>query len=171
MRKLMVTAAVAAAALPTAALAQTTPTTPNPSQQCRAQRTAMGTAAFAQLYGTNANRSNAFGKCVSKIARAQRSEHSAAVSACRDERTADAAAFANKYGTGKNKRNAFGKCVSSKARAAATARQTATISAARTCRSERKAMGATAFANKYGTNKNKRNAFGKCVSQKVSQAG
>ena len=171
MRKLIVTIAVAAAAAPAAALAQTTPPTPNPSQQCQAQRTAMGRTAFAQLYGTNANRSNAFGKCVSKIARAQRAEHSNAVSACRAERSADATAFANKFGTNGNKRNAFGKCVSQKARAAAQARQTATIAAARACRAERASLGATAFANKFGTNRNKRNAFGKCVSQKAAQAG
>jgi hypothetical protein len=28
-------------------------------------------------------------------------------------------------------------------------------------------MGRDAFANQYGTNRNKRNAFGKCVSQKT----
>jgi len=39
------------------------------------------------------------------------------------------------------------------------------INAARTCRAERTSMGADAFRNKYGTNRNKRNAFGKCVSQ------
>jgi hypothetical protein len=171
MRKLIVTVAVGAAAWPAAALAQTPPPSPNPAQQCRAQRTAMGTTAFAQLYGTNAARSNAFGACVSKIAGAQRAEHSGAVAACRAERSTDATAFANKYGTGPKKRNAFGKCVSAKARAAAEARQSATINAARTCRTERKALGATAFADKYGTNRNKRNAFGRCVSQKVSQAG
>jgi hypothetical protein len=169
-RKLIMIAALAAAALPAGALAQAPPT-PNPSQQCRAQRTAMGAAAFARLHGTNANRSNAFGKCVSKVARAQRAERRGANAACRAERAADAAAFATKYGTGKKRRNAFGRCVSSKARAAATARQSATINAARACRAERAAMGASAFATKYGTNRNKRNAFGRCVSQKVSKAG
>jgi hypothetical protein len=170
-RKLIVTAALAAAAAwPAAALGQTSPT-PTASQLCRAQRAAIGASAFAQLYGTNADRSNAFGTCVSKVARAQRSGRSAANSACRAERAADAAAFAAKYGTGKNKRNAFGRCVSTKAQAAATAAQNATINAARTCRTERTTLGATAFADKYGTNANKRNAFGRCVSQKVSQAG
>ena len=169
MRKFIVAVAVGAAAWPAAALAQSPPTSPNPSQQCRAQRTAMGTTAFAQLYGTNAGRSDAFGRCVSKIARAERAEHSDAVSRCRAERSADASAFANTYGTGPKKRNAFGKCVSSKARAAGEARQSATINAARACRAERTALGATAFAAKYGTNRNKRNAFGRCVAQK--QAG
>jgi hypothetical protein len=169
MFKLIVIAAVAAAAWPTAALGQAP--TPNPSQQCRAQRTAMGTAAFVQLYGTNADRSNAFGRCVSKVARAQRSERARGNAACRAERDANATAFAAKYGTGRNGRNAFGRCVSSKARAAAIARQSATNNAARACRAERATLGATAFANKYGTNANKRNAFGRCVSQRVPAAG
>ena len=31
-------------------------------------------------------------------------------------------------------------------------------------------MGRTAFADKYGTNRNKRNAFGKCVSRKAEDS-
>jgi hypothetical protein len=42
----------------------------SPSAQCRAERTAMGEANFKSTYGTNANKSNAFGKCVSKTVRA-----------------------------------------------------------------------------------------------------
>ncbi len=38
---------------------------------------------------------------------------------------------------------------------------------ARACRAERKDMGTDAFRAKYGTNRNKRNAFGKCVSAHV----
>src|SRR5438034_8896283 len=38
----------------------------NPARTCRAARTAMRAGPFALLYGTNANHSNAFGKCVSK---------------------------------------------------------------------------------------------------------
>ena len=36
---------------------------------------------------------------------------------------------------------------------------------ARKCKAERATMGAGAFAERYGTNANGRNAFGKCVSQ------
>jgi hypothetical protein len=43
----------------------------NPAQLCRAERTRMGTAAFNELWGTNANARNAFGKCVSTMARAR----------------------------------------------------------------------------------------------------
>jgi hypothetical protein len=80
-------------------------------------------------------------------------------------------AFAEKYGTNPNKRNAFGKCVSGKAKKPgdATAKPKdegeKQENAARKCRAERAAMGEKAFAEKYGTNPNKRNAFGKCVSK------
>jgi hypothetical protein len=40
--------------------------------------------------------------------------------------------------------------------------------AAKQCAQERKALGKEAFAVKYGTNRNGRNAFGRCVSGKVS---
>ena len=46
-------------------------TTPSASQQCRTERTGMGTDLFRQTYGTNKNKRNAFGKCVSKTAKAQ----------------------------------------------------------------------------------------------------
>jgi hypothetical protein len=74
--------------------------------------------------------------------------------------------FAQFYGTNKNGRNAFGNCVSQKAKAAGQAQNQATINAARTCRAEQK-LDPAAFKTKYGTNANKSNAFGKCVSQKA----
>src|SRR4029453_7974898 len=44
----------------------------NAAQLCRAERTRMGSAAaFNELWGTNANARNAFGKCVSTIAHAR----------------------------------------------------------------------------------------------------
>jgi len=46
------------------------------------------------------------------------------------------------------------------------AEQKSLINAAKQCKAERASIGAAAFAQKYGTNKNKRNAFGKCVSGK-----
>jgi hypothetical protein len=46
----------------------------NPARACRAQRQLMGTAAFAAFYGTEtSNRRNAFGKCVSTMAKERRS--------------------------------------------------------------------------------------------------
>jgi hypothetical protein len=142
-------------------------------KQCRAERTAMGTATFKLTYGTNANRSNAFGKCVSQHTKTnthiEANAKSSAKNACTTEQAADPAAFDQKYGTGPQHKNAFGKCVSqtakAKADAAEQANQQAEVNAARTCKAERASLGATAFADKYGTNHNKRNAFGKCVSQ------
>ncbi len=40
-----------------------------------------------------------------------------------------------------------------------------TPSASKQCRSERSAMGLKLFRMTYGTNKTRRNAFGKCVSR------
>ena len=94
---------------------------------------------------------------------------------CRAERGGTAAtreAFRVKYGTNKNGKNAFGKCVSQTARAnkqkadeADAAKIKARKDAAKECAAERRSTGREAFADKYGTNANKRNAFGKCVSK------
>jgi hypothetical protein len=143
----------------------------NPSRTCRAARTAMGAGPFALLYGTNASHSNAFGKCVSKLARAQAPTLSNAAKACSAEQ-ADATfvaahtgkTFAQFYGTNADLSNAFGQCVSQKAKAAAQDAQQATVNGAKACYAER-TSNKTAFDQKYGTG---RNAFGKCVSSKAS---
>jgi hypothetical protein len=73
MRKFILVLCTAALCVPAFALAGT----PNPAdkasaaQQCATERTAMGVDAFKALYGTNGNKSNAFGKCVSKLAKAK----------------------------------------------------------------------------------------------------
>jgi hypothetical protein len=108
MRKLILFGIAALALSPAAALADSSPSQ-SAEQQCRTQRTAMGATAFGALYGTNANKSNAFGRCVSKLAAQDQQAEQAAASACKTEQAADPAAFAKKYGTG-NGKNAFGKC-------------------------------------------------------------
>jgi hypothetical protein len=160
-------AAIAAAAFcaPAIALAAD-PATPSAESACRAERTAMGDATFKATYGTNKNKSNAFGKCVSKRAAGVKAAADSAAKACKAEQAADPAAFAQKYGTKKNKKNAYGKCVSAKAKAQVDAKTAATVAAAKACKTERTAD-AAAFKAKYGTNKNKSNAFGKCVSAKA----
>lgn len=122
--------------------------TPNPARTCRAARTSMGTAAFGQLYGTNANKSNAFGKCVSKTARAQTTNEVNAATQCRSDSSV----------TGSTEPNAFGKCVAAKSKSANAQQQQATVNAAKSCYSELKSTGTTAFKAKYHT-------FGSCVSQ------
>jgi hypothetical protein len=69
----------------------------------------------------------------------------------------------------------FGKCVSEKAKAKEDAADeqdqedaAEQKNAAKECKAERDAD-ADAFRDQYGTNANKRNAFGKCVSQKVRE--
>ena len=138
-------------------------------KQCTTERTTMGGPAFKLLYGTSANKSNAFGKCVSKLAQQNAKNHANAVAQCRTEHAADPVAFASKYGTGKKHANAFGNCVSGTAKAAAAQQVHATVNAAKACWDERKADPA-AFKTKYGTNANKSNAFGKCVSGKVKHS-
>jgi hypothetical protein len=117
---------------------------------------------------------HSFGHCVKAKAGEAKAERKKAkrnaAKECKAERTADAAAFAAKY------RN-LGKCVSERAKAkreeqdeddAAEAEET--TNAAKECDAERSAD-SKAFADKYGTNHNKKNAFGKCVSQKAHEDG
>ena len=173
MRKILYLCVTAALAVPAWAVAASPPSAADraaATNQCSSERTAMGATAFKLLYGTNANRSNAFGKCVSKLAQQNEQNQTNAAAQCRSERSADPAAFAAKYGTGKKHANAFGNCVSQKAKAAAAAQQQATVNAAKACWTERQADPA-AFKAKYGTNTNKSNAFGKCVSGKVKHSG
>jgi hypothetical protein len=57
------------------------PTKQNPAKLCAAQRASLGASAFNELWGTNANDRNAFGKCVSAMAKAKRQGTSAATQA------------------------------------------------------------------------------------------
>ena len=182
MRKIALTTALLTVALAGVAQADggsSTTAGTTAEKLCRAERgtTTATRAAFAEKYGTNKNKKNAFGKCVSKQTAAQVKEDTAAEANaskdCRAEQGTTAetqAAFDAKYGTNKNKKNAFGKCVSQKRGEAVTADDAAEVSAAKACSTERGTTteAQAAFAQKYGTNANKKNAFGKCVSQKAS---
>jgi hypothetical protein len=123
-----------------------------------------------------------FGDCVSEKAREAKAERKAArknaARECRDERgdtDASREAFRAAYGTNENGSNAFGKCVSQKAKAERAEQDEEDAeeaeeqkNAAQECDAERGETQETrkAFEDKYGSNGNKRNAFGKCVSQK-----
>jgi hypothetical protein len=93
-----------------------------------------------------------------------------AAKACKAERESmGVEAFQKKYGTNKNLKNAFGKCVSSKSKDEKDEdddKDEKSSGAGKACKAERASMGAEAFAKKYGTNHNLKNAFGKCVSGK-----
>jgi hypothetical protein len=187
MRKLVIFAGVVGSlALPVSAQASETPSPTNQKSaaaECRFERgtSAATREAFALKYGSNGNGKNAFGKCVSKTAREERAQSAQAKTgapeACTTEQgttSESKAAFAQKYGTNGNGKNAFGKCVSAKAkelkqhaddqdRTDATARKRA----AKQCDQERGTTAASreAFTHRYGTGKQGRNAFGKCVSK------
>lgn len=154
----------------------------NAAKYCKALKKSAGDANFKQMFG---GKSNAYGKCVSKAARRDaKQEDTARTNAskeCKAERAADPAAFKTKYGTGKNGSNAHGKCVSQKAKAnkaEADAEEKQDVSSAKQCRAERSqdadefkaAHGGKTFTEFYGTNKNGKNAFGKCVSSKSKAA-
>ena len=92
-------------------------------------------------------------------------------------KTHEGKSFAAFYGANGNDKNAHGKCVSIKAKAkkaemdAADAQEAKDFkNAAKACARERRSLGTSAFANKYGTNANKRNAFGKCVAGKARES-
>ena len=134
----------------------------------------MGRELFRLAYGTNRNKRNAFGKCVSKRERATTDvaaeSRRNASKECTAEETADPVAFTQTYGTGKNGANAHGKCVSQKAKSetskAVDDAIEAEVNAAKACKTERR-TDPSAFAEKYASGKSKRNAFGKCVSKRA----
>lgn len=173
MRRTTILIAVAAAlAIPAAALAEDT--APNPASaavnECRQQKATMGAQSFADLYGTNAHKSNAMGKCVSKTRRSAAAAVANAAKTCTAEQadvgfasSHDGKDFATFYGTsskGKGKGNAYGSCVSQHAKGTIATETAATVKAAKWCKAAR--SDAKQFAADYGT---RRNAFGKCVSK------
>lgn len=122
--------------------------TPNPARTCRALSASMGAGPFAQLYGKNGDRRNAFGKCVSANAKLQSSLEVNAATQCRtDPGVIDSTTP-----------NAFGKCVASMTKTLSTQHQQATVKASKACYAELKSSGKAAFKAKYRT-------FGACVSQ------
>jgi hypothetical protein len=172
--KTLIAACLAAAALPAAALADPAESSDkaNGARVCQALKTSLGEATFKATYGTNADRSNAMGKCVSAWTQAAHQNRHAAETACAAEQADPNFAashggktFAQFYGVGKKGANALQRCIQAKLHAATSAQQQATIKAAKACKTERTTLGDAAFKAKYGTNANKSNAFGKCVSK------
>lgn len=176
--KTLLVAIAVAAVLPMAALAD--PAAPsdkaNGARACQALKTSLGEATFKATYGTNADKSNAMGQCVSKWARGEHQNRHESETACKAEQ-ADAGfaaahggkSFDQFYGVGKQDANAMQRCIQSKRQAASVEDRQATTNAAKKCKAERTTLGDAAFTAKYGTNESKSNAFGKCVS-KLAQA-
>jgi hypothetical protein len=113
---LAVCALVVAFAAPAALAADPVPADfKNAAKYCQALRTAKGVEAFRAQWGTNPNKMNAFGKCVSATSKAkakkadddEKADDAAdakATAACKKEQSANATKFAQDY---KN----FGQCV------------------------------------------------------------
>ena len=113
-RVLAFMALVVAVAAPAALAADPVPGDyKNAAKYCKAVRESKGVETFQTLYGKNANKKNAYGKCVSQTAKAKAEkrenaeEQSAATAACKKEQSDNAAKFAQDY---KN----FGQCVKDK---------------------------------------------------------
>ena len=174
MKRFLICAVLAALVVPAASFAggPTGQDRENASRACRALRAQLGLETFRQTYGTvQSNRKNAFGRCVSRLSRAEHQNRLSAREACGAEQadpnfaaSHDGKTFDQHYGTGSKHRNAFGKCVSSKAESASAGAPQNTVNAAKQCKAERSQLGPAGFRAKYGKNANDRNAFGKCVS-------
>jgi hypothetical protein len=180
--KALFAALAVAAILPVAALAD--PASPsdkaNGARACQALKapTGLGEATFKATYGTNADKSNAFGKCVSAWTQKEHQNRHAATTACKAEQAdvAFAAAHEGKsfvqfYGAGKQGANALNRCIQSKRAAESAEDKQAVVNAARKCKAERKSMGEAAFKAAYGTTADKSNAFGKCVAKLAAAQG
>ena len=175
--KALIAAFAVAAILPVAASADpaTASDKANGARACVALRTSLTEATFKATYGTNADKSNAFGKCVSAWTQKEHQNRHAAETACKAEQ-ADAGfaaahggkTFAQFYGGGKSAVSALNRCIQSKRAAESAADKADVVAAAKTCKAQRKSMGDTAFKAAYGTNADKSNAFGKCVAKLAS---
>ena len=158
--------------------------TPNPNQvaatQCTNELHAMGVKAFKGLYGDPPKGQHAMRNCQRQHGKSAHNDISNVAQQCKADQADPNFAtshggmtFDQFYGTNGNDRNAFGKCVSSKVQAISAQDQQNLQNAAQQCRSERSdanfpaSHGGKSFTDFYGTNKNKKSAFGKCVSQKA----
>jgi hypothetical protein len=176
MKYLCMTIVLTALALPAVAIAAGTPNTNSlANNSCKAQQTAMGATTFKAAYGTNADKSNALGKCVAKATVTAAAAVQNAAKSCKaqqaDANFASATnnpnhltfdAFYGANGKGKSAdANAYGKCVSKLTQTSTNAQTKADVAAAKTCKTEL-AASKTNFAGTYGAGKN---AFGVCVSR------
>jgi hypothetical protein len=167
-----------------AALADSGNSTPNPNQvaaqQCTAQLHAIGAKAFKGLNGDPPKGQHATQNCQAKQHGSAANVVGNAAQQCKAEQADPSFAashggltFDQFYGTNINDRDAFGKCVSSKVQATEAQLQQNLQNAAQQCRAERGDLSfatthdGKSFDDFYGTNRNQRNAFGKCVSQKA----
>jgi hypothetical protein len=141
----------------------------------------MGVKAFKALYGDNAPKyQHAMRNCQRQHGKSAGNVVGNAAQQCKAEQADPNFAtghggmtFDQFYGTNANDKNSFGKCVSSKVQSTVDQQDQNLQNAAQQCRAERSdanfaaSHGGKSFTDFYGTNHNKKNAFGKCVSQKA----
>lgn len=156
MKKLIIgSALIASLALPGIASAADRHEVRDAARECRAERSAMGAEQFRAEH-------RSLGRCIRSTVRENRREARShrrqAVRECREQ--------------GLRGRE-LAQCIRSEVRserAEQRQEERAERNAARECREERETMGEETFGLEYGTSQsNRRNAFGKCVSSKVSE--
>jgi hypothetical protein len=185
--KLVTIGLAVALALPAAATATAKPNDTEKSaakRQCQAERghSPATREAFEARY-------HSFAHCARRNAAEEENEseaaHKNAAKQCKAERSDPGFAAAHEdktfeqfYGTNKDGKNAYGKCVSKKAKEQKAEMDSVDQqevrefkNAAKQCAAERDEIGVERFAARYGTNHNKRNAFGKCVVSKTQESG
>ena len=172
MKKLLTIAALVCLAAPAALAAPPPGQGSSASTVCKQQRKTIGMNAFRLLYAPTGSPQAAMDACLAQQAQVASTEAKNAAMACKTERGTtpeSIAAFNAKWGSNGNKKNAFGKCVSATTQQEVAEQQQAVLNAAKQCKAERGTTptSITAFNATYGTNTNKKNAFGKCVSKLV----
>lgn len=186
MKKLLVLGALIVLAVPAAYAAAPSKEKPAKSEAqsqssgssaanaCKAELASLGAAAFAKKYGTNHNLKNAFGKCVSGRSKGK-DEAKGTNQGKEDEQQGQNEAEDDDQvqqgdqgedGKSQAKHDEHGQQSDQ-----GEANDQGTSDAAKQCKKELASMGGAAFANRYGTNHNKHNAFGKCVSSKSKGRG
>jgi hypothetical protein len=136
-----------------------------------------GGKTFDEYYGTGKNKQNAFARCVTIVAKANRQAEQQGrlnpARTCRAIRTQLGSSLFNlSYGKNKNDRNAFGKCVSTTASVQAHNE----LSASAACATQQSdpnfasTHSGQTFYQFYGTNSDQSNAFGRCVSSTAKAA-
>jgi hypothetical protein len=158
--------AVLALAVPAAASAHgddnTQSTRENASKVCKRLRAELGKDLFRQTYGTNHNRRNAHGKCVSGHRFGVRKLVAQAVAECKAQGTAMKARHFGDDEQQNPDRQAFRECVKQKIAQMLAERRAAVEAAVKSCQDER-AADEDAFREKYGRGEHNRHAFFRCV--------
>jgi hypothetical protein len=149
--KLLLIATVVLATTVSSALAAPAPSKTdyaNAQATCSALKSSMGAEGYTLTYGTD-------GHCVASWAAKARDLRFSARQSC---------LTANAAGT------KLLSCTASKFGSALKANVSATKNASAACATDRGVMGDKAFATRYGTNANKSNAYGQCVSSHAKTA-